>query len=137
MAIAGKQVQRQAKRLFRWCVVNGELDEERVRRAIVTVHESGRRGHLQLLRCFQRLLQLEIARHTAAVETPFVLPPDLRARTQERVQRAHGPRTLTKFIHRPELIGGMRIQVGCDVYDGTIKSKLELLKQHFRNYSQL
>jgi F0F1-type ATP synthase delta subunit len=31
----------------------------------------------------------------------------------------------------------MRIQVGCDVYDGTIKSKLELLKQHFRNYSQL
>lgn len=136
MGTGTKTVQRTAKRIFRWCLVNGELDEGRVRRVIRTVHGSRRRGYLAVLLGFQRLMQLEIARRTAAVETPFVLSPDLRARTQQTIQRVYGARTLTKFSHRPDLIGGMRVQVGCDVYDGTIKSKLELWERRLRYQSQ-
>jgi len=135
MAATTKQIQRIAKRLFRWCLVNGELDEERVRRVVRAVLESRRRGYLPVLLSFHRLIQLEIAQHTAAVETPFVLPADLRSRTERTLQTQYGLRTIMKFIHRPELIGGMRVQVGCDVYDSTIKSKLDLLERRLRNYS--
>ena len=135
MAATHRQIQRIAKRLFRWCLVNGELDEERVRRVVRTVLESRRRGYFLVLLSLHRLIKLELAQHTAAVETPFVLPADLRARTQNTLRMEYGARTITKFIHRPELIGGMRVQVGYDVYDGTIKSKLKLLEQRLRNYS--
>ena len=136
MAAANKQLQRIAKRLFRWCLVNGELDEGRVRRVVRTVLDSRRRGYLPVLLSFHRLIQLEVSQHTAAVETPFVLPADLRARTQDTLQTQYGVRTVTKFIQRPELIAGMRVQVGCDVYDGTVKAKLELLEKRLRNISQ-
>lgn len=135
MAATPRHIQRTAKRLFRWCHVNGELDEERVRRVVRAVLESRRRGYLMILLSFHRLIQLEFAQHTATVETPFAVPADIRARTQKTLQTQYGKRTIMKFIHRPELIGGMRVQVGCDVYDGTIKSKLELLERRLRKYS--
>ena len=31
----------------------------------------------------------------------------------------------------PALIGGMRIQVGSDLYDGSVKTRLEKLQQSF------
>ena len=35
------------------------------------------------------------------------------------------------FAQRPELIGGMRVQVGCDVYDGSVRAWLEALEKSF------
>jgi F-type H+-transporting ATPase subunit delta len=34
----------------------------------------------------------------------------------------------TSFEHKPELIGGMRIKVGSDVYDGSVKARLAALE---------
>jgi len=124
-----RQIRRQAKRLLRWCMVGGELSEERARRVVQRVRESHRRGYLALLVEFQRLLRLEIAERTAAVESAFVLPDDLRMRTRDSLEKVYGRGTITKFLERPDLIGGMRIQVGCDVYDGSVRSKLALLER--------
>ena len=123
-----RQIRRQAKRLLHWCTMGGQLSEERVRLAVQRIRESHRRGYLSLLVEFQRLVKLEIAARTAAVESAFVLPDDLRTRTRESVEKVYGPRTITKFRERPDLIGGMRIQVGCDVYDGSVRSRLALLE---------
>jgi F-type H+-transporting ATPase subunit delta len=37
----------------------------------------------------------------------------------------------TTFAENPELIAGMRIRVGSDVYDGSVRSRLEALEQKF------
>ena len=37
----------------------------------------------------------------------------------------------TVFSIKPALIGGMRIQVGSDVYDGSVRRSLEQLKRSF------
>ena len=37
----------------------------------------------------------------------------------------------TIFGHRPALIGGMRIQVGSDVYDGSVRAGLAALEKKF------
>jgi F-type H+-transporting ATPase subunit delta len=43
----------------------------------------------------------------------------------------YGPGLTTSFVENPELIGGMRIQVGCDVYDGSVRARLEALAKSF------
>jgi len=57
------------------------------------------------------------------------LPPDLQADVQAGLARAHGPGLHISFAHRPTLIGGMRIQVGCDVYDGSVRGRLAALEE--------
>jgi F-type H+-transporting ATPase subunit delta len=38
---------------------------------------------------------------------------------------------IVAFTQRPELIGGMRVQVGCDVYDGSVRAGLAALEKSF------
>jgi len=126
-----KQARRAATQLFRLCLVNGSLDEGRVRQVVHRVIEGKRRGYLALLSFFQRLVKLECALHTAEVESAVPLPADLRATVEAGLQSAYGLRINILFAHRPELIGGMRIKVGSDVYDGSVRSGLAALETTF------
>jgi F-type H+-transporting ATPase subunit delta len=59
------------------------------------------------------------------------LPPDLQASIEAGLARRYGPGLSTAFAHRPALIGGMRIQVGSDVYDGSVRAGLAALEKSF------
>jgi F-type H+-transporting ATPase subunit delta len=59
------------------------------------------------------------------------LPEDLRASVQTGLARTYGPGISTSFAHNPELIGGMRIKVGSDVYDGSVRARLAELEKSF------
>jgi F-type H+-transporting ATPase subunit delta len=122
---------REAKRLFRSCLVNGLLDENRTRQVVQRIIDGKRRGGLALLSHFQRLVKLERARHTAEVESAMPLPTDLRAGIQAALARTYGPGIHASFAHNPGLIGGMRIKVGSDVYDGTVRARLAALEKSF------
>ena len=43
----------------------------------------------------------------------------------------YGPELNTSFADNPALIGGMRISVGSDVYDGSVKAGLAALENSF------
>jgi F-type H+-transporting ATPase subunit delta len=126
-----KQLRREAKQLFRLCLVRGMLDEARVREAVRKVLESKRRGSLTLLAHFRRLLRLERLRHTAEVESATSLPAALRASVLANLERVYGPGMSTSFVLNPALIGGMRIQAGSDVYDGSVRTGLTSLQKSF------
>jgi F-type H+-transporting ATPase subunit delta len=126
-----KQTKREAKRLFRLCLVNGLLDEGRTRQVVQRMIESKRRGDLVLLSHFLRLMKLETAQHTAEVESAVPLPADLRASIQAGLVRVYGPGISASFAHNPRLIGGMRIKVGSDVYDGSVRARLAALEKNF------
>jgi len=36
---------------------------------------------------------------------------------------------MTESVVNPEVLGGMRIRVGSDVWDGTVRNRLERLQQ--------
>jgi len=129
MARSVNQTRREAKRLLQWCIVRDELDEERVRRAVKKIRDSRHRGYFALLLQFQRLIRFEVAKYTAKVETPSLLSQDLRMRTEKSLRKTYGSRTVATFAQRPELIGGMRIRIGCDVYDGSVMSRLAFLQK--------
>lgn len=124
-----KQAARQAEQLFRLCLVNGEMDQDRVLLVVKRVIEGKRRGYLLLLSNFQRLVRIDRDRHTARVESAVPLPRDLQFQVQNGIGRRYGPQIAVQFTSRPELIGGMRIKVGSDVYDGSVRFALETLEK--------
>lgn len=126
-----KQLRREAKQLFRLCLVRGSLDDARVHRAVQKVLEAKRRGRFTMLAHFQRLVKLERSRHTAEVESATSLPAALQASILSNLERVYGPGINTSFALNPALIGGMRIQVGSDVYDGSVRTGLTLLQSRF------
>ena len=126
-----KQAKREAKQLFRYCLVNGLLDENRVRNVVQHVVAAGRRDCPAILSHFRRLVKLDLARHTATIESATLLPLDLQAAIEAGLTRRYGPGLTTAFAHRPALIGGMRIQVGSDVYDGSVRAGLAAMERGF------
>jgi F-type H+-transporting ATPase subunit delta len=126
-----KQIMREARQLFRVCLVDGRLDEGRARVVVQKVIQSRHRGYLTLLGHFKRLLKLQYDRFTARVESALPLPADLQATVRAELTGVYGPGITTLFAPNPALIGGMRIQVGSDVYDGSVRSGLATLEKSF------
>src|SRR5262245_4000021 len=126
-----KRARRAARRLFRTCVAGGRLDEGRAREVARRVAEGRRRGSLALLKDFHRLVKLDRMRHEAVVESATPLPSELRERVESGIARAYGPGVSTVFTDNPALIGGMRVKVGSDVYDGSVRRALLALEERF------
>jgi F-type H+-transporting ATPase subunit delta len=129
--ISKKQAKREAKRMFRFCLVNGLLDEDRTREVVRSAAAAGGRDGTAILSYFLRLVKLDRAQHTANIESAMPVPADLRADIEADLTRVYGPGLITAYADRPSLIGGMRIQVGCDVYDGSVQAKLAALEKCF------
>jgi F-type H+-transporting ATPase subunit delta len=123
--------QREAKRLFRLCTLNGSLDETRVRRVVEQVVAAERPGSFNVLSRFQRLVRLDRQAHSARVESTSSLPDDLRASIEAGLTRLYGGGIVTTYVENPALLGGVRITVGSDVYDGSIQGRLAALEEGF------
>jgi len=126
-----KRTRREAKELFRACMVNGLLDENRVRRVVQRLVAARRHDCPGILSHFERLLKLDLARRTATIESATPLPGDVQADIEARLTHLYGPGLTTAFARRPALIGGVRIQVGSDVYDGSVQARLAALQKGF------
>jgi F-type H+-transporting ATPase subunit delta len=127
-----KQSRRDAKQVFQACLVNGQLDEARVRQTVSLLIERKPRGHIGILTQFQRLVKLDIEKRTARVESAVELGPDVQAAVKSNLVARYGPNVTLSFAVNPALIGGLRIQVGSDVYDGSIKARLGNLQSSFQ-----
>ena len=126
-----KQSRREAKQVFRSCLTNGTLDETAVRQAVQNLLKNKPRGYQGILSHFQRLVKLDIQRRTARIESATPLPSELQSSVQAALTRQYGPGLLISFGQNPALIGGMRIKVGSDVYDGSVQAKLAALQEKF------
>jgi F-type H+-transporting ATPase subunit delta len=125
---ATRKTRRATRRLFRLCRVNGRVDPDRVRLVARRIAQSGHRGTIAILADFSRLVRLDRDEHHATVESATPLADDLRKDVQAGLDRAYGEGLDTSFELNPQLIGGMRIQVGSDVYDASVRAKLAALE---------
>ena len=74
-------------------------------------------------------MRLDATRHRAEVDSAVPLPADVRAGIEAALARLYGPGVATTFADDPALIGGVRIKVGSDVYDGSVKGSLAALER--------
>ena len=119
---------RAARRLYRLCLIDGRLDESRVRQVARRLGRSRRRGSIAVLSSLRRIVKLDRDRNRAVVETATGLPDDLRDEVQASLARLYGSGLATSFETSPDLIGGMRIRVGSDVYDGSVRARLAAIE---------
>ncbi|HZM02161.1 MAG TPA: F0F1 ATP synthase subunit delta [Candidatus Saccharimonadales bacterium] len=124
-----KQARRDARQLLRVCVVNNALDENRARQAATLLVKDKPRGYAGVLSQFYRLVRLELARRTARVESATPLSAQLQSEVQADLTRKYGGGLTFNFVHNPALLGGLRIQVGGDVYNGSIQGRLAALQE--------
>src|SRR6266581_3862563 len=126
-----KRARRDAKQLFRSCVLSGLLDDDRVRQTVLQIIAQKPRGYVAILTHFQRLVKLDVARRTATIESAIHLPESLSTAIQANLARKYGPGLTVSFAQKQDLIGGLRVQVGSDVYDGSIRARLAALAEAF------
>lgn len=128
---ANKRSRRDAKRLFRLCLVHGLLDEARARDVAQRVARNRSRRRLVVLTLLRRLIRLDRERQTADVQSATPLPADLQSSVRARLARVYGPDLSFSFTDAALLIGGMRVKVGSDVYDSSVRARLAALAARF------
>lgn len=116
-----------ARRLFRLCMENGCLSDERVRRVSQTILSKKPRNYIALLKAFANLISFETARHEVVVQSAVELGEPERSDIRERLVSKHGDALVFSWEVVPELIGGIRIRVGDHVIDGTIRNRINKL----------
>lgn len=126
-----KQARRDAKHLFRSCCVNGLLEPSRVTQAVQSVVARKPRGHVGILSHFHRLVKLDLDRRSAKVESAVPLAAAQQAEVQANLASRYGAGLDVAFSQNPALLGGMRIKVGSDVYDGSVQARLSALSNSF------
>lgn len=119
-----KQARRDGKALFNACRLNGLLDEGRVRQVVSEVLARKPRGFLATLSHFQRLVKLDLDRRSATVVNAVQTTPEQMKAIQDNLARRYGPGLNLTFWVDPALIGGLRIKVGSDIFDGSVAGRL-------------
>lgn len=124
-----KESRRLARELIRASFTDGQLDSGRVATLVKSLTDKKPRNYLNALGEYQRLLRLEVEKRTATIESASALSPEVASTTVDSLKSKYGPDLTTKFVVNPELLGGMRIRVGSDVWDSSVRNRLQRLQQ--------
>ena len=126
-----KQSRRFAKQLFKSCQANGRLDADRTQKSVQLLIEKKPRGYFGILQHLHRLVKLDEASRTARVESAVALGQAQQQDIQDSLNQLKGGNVTVEFAENPRLIGGMRVKIGDDVFDGSVKTRLTGLSESF------
>jgi len=124
-----KEARRMARELFRFSLVDGRLNASRVSGVSERLVAQKPRGYLQILKELTRLVRLELDRRHAIVESASPLDETSATNIANTLRQNFGSDITTEFRTSPGLLGGLRIKLGSDVWDGSISSRLATLSQ--------
>ncbi|MFI0347751.1 MAG: F0F1 ATP synthase subunit delta [Chthoniobacterales bacterium] len=122
-----REAQRNARKLFDASLVDGRLDHAISLAAAETIVTAKPRYFFQILKEFVRLTRLELDRHQAVIQSAVPLN-DSSQMIITNALKARDPQVEISVVVNPSLIGGTRIRLGSDVWDGTILSRLEKIQ---------
>ena len=123
-----KDAARSARQLLRLSHKDGTLDDDRIKEITTKVSEAKPRGYLAILQEFGRLVRLDVEQRQAVIETATELGAQAGNAVIEDLRRKYGNTLSAEFKVNPYLLGGMRVKVGSDVWDGSVKARLKELK---------
>jgi len=120
-----------ARRLYGLCQVDGQLDDNRLRDLVSKLIASQPRDYRAILSAIQRLTRLEAARRSVVVESATPLTATEGQQVSQGLSKDYGHNLTIEYRTNPELLGGLRIKVGDDVLDGSVKGRLDRLSKAF------
>ena len=123
-----KDALRTARQFMRLTQRNGTVDLAAAKTIVDKVIADKPRNYLGILTSYQRLLRLEMEKRHAIVESTQTLSETEQSTITADLQLRHGSDITTEFRTNPDLLGGIRVKLGSTVWDGSVKSRLESLR---------
>jgi F-type H+-transporting ATPase subunit delta len=124
-----KEIRQLAREMLKASFTDGQLDSGRVASLVDSLIAKKPRNYIDILKNYRRLLRLEVEKRRARIETATEVDSEARSKVIENLEKKYGSDLTTEFVVNPQLLGGMRIRVGSDVWDGTVRNRLEQLQQ--------
>ena len=124
-----KEIRQLSRKMLQASFTDGQLDPGRIASLVDSVIAEKPRNYINVLKNYKRLLRLEVEKRHATIETASEVDPAIRSEIVSNLKSKYGDDLATEFHVDPQLLGGMRIRVGNDVWDGSVRNRLERLQQ--------
>jgi len=126
-----KDAAKDARRIFRLCAPDGRLDEDKLREAVKKIAELKPRNYRAILHSIKRLVYLDIDSRQALIVSATELDTPSRVKIEKSLNAQYQDALTFTYRTDPSLLGGVRIRVGNDVWDGSLQSRLTRLAESF------
>ena len=123
-----KEIRRVSRKMLQASFTDGQLDPGRISSLVDSLVTRKPRNYVDALKNYKRLLRLELEKRHATIETASEVDSAVRSEIEANLKSKYGNDLSTEFHVAPELLGGMRIRVGNDVWDGSVRNRLERLQ---------
>jgi F-type H+-transporting ATPase subunit delta len=124
-----KEIRQLSREMLRASFTDGQLDAGKTRALVDSLIAKKPRNYIDVLKNYRRLLRLELEKRRARVETASQLDSATSSELVANLKKKYGNDLAAEFVVNPELLGGMRVRVGSDVWDGTVRNRLEQLER--------
>jgi len=124
-----KEIRQLSREMLRASFTNGQLDRQKIASLVDSLIRRKPRHYIDVLKNYRRLLRLELEKHSARIETASEVYSAIRSEILANLKKKYSNDLTAEFVINPQLLGGMRIRVGSDVWDGTVRGRLERLQQ--------
>jgi F-type H+-transporting ATPase subunit delta len=124
-----KEARKVSGMLFRNSFTEGKLDKEKISHMVESLLAEKPRHYVDALKDYQRLIRLETEKRHAVIESATQLNSGLANQIVTNLRARYGDDLTTEFRTNPELLGGLRIKIGDDVLDGSVKKRLHKLQE--------
>jgi F-type H+-transporting ATPase subunit delta len=123
-----KEVRQLSREMLRASFTDGQLDSGRIASLVDSLIARKPRNYIDVLKNYRRLLRLEVEKRRARIETASEMNREAKIKLVENLKKKYGNDLGTEFAVNPHLLGGMRVRVGSDVWDGSVRNRLERLQ---------
>jgi len=124
-----KEIRRLSREMLRASFTDGQLDPGRIASLVDSLIARKPRNYIGVLKNYRRLLRIEVEKRRARIETAREVDRETASRLVTNLKKKYGSDLTAEFVVNPQLLGGMRIRVGSDVWDGSVRNRLERLEQ--------
>jgi F-type H+-transporting ATPase subunit delta len=123
-----KEIRQLSRKMLQASFTDGQLDRNRIASLVDSVIAEKPRNYINVLKNYKRLLRLEVEKRHATIETASEVDPAIRSEIVSSLKSKYGTDLATEFHVDPQLLGGMRVRVGNDVWDGSVRNRLQRLQ---------
>jgi F-type H+-transporting ATPase subunit delta len=123
-----KEIRRLSRKMLQASFTDGQLDPGRIASLVDSLVTQKPRNYIDVLKNYKRLLRFELEKRHATIETASEVDPAIRSEIEANLKSKYGNDLSTEFHVDPQILGGMRIRVGSDVWDGSVRNRLERLQ---------
>src|SRR3981081_751354 len=124
-----REARKVSRQLLRRSVTERKVDEEKVSAMVASGLANKPRHYVDVLKDYQRLVRMEVEKRHAVIESATPLNRSVGDQILANLKARYGDDLTTEFRTNSELLGGLRIKIVDDVWDGSVRNRLNQFQE--------